>query len=80
LWITAAAQTLESKPVPHLRLPAISQGVAAFFWGLGLGAYIWLGSLAVGVSRPTAFIIGAVGGFVIFLLVRLYGADEPRPR
>jgi hypothetical protein len=65
-------------PVPHFRLPAISQGVVAFLWGLFLGAYIWLGSLAVGVSGGTAFIIGAVCGFLIFLLVRVYGGDEPQ--
>ena len=66
--------------MPHLRLPASSQGVAAFRWGLFLGAYIWLGSLAVGVSGGTAFIIGAVAGLLIFLYVRVYGADERRAR
>lgn len=66
--------------MPHFRLPAISQGVVAFLWGLFLGAYIWLGSLAVGVSGGTAFIIGAVCGFLIFLLVRVYGADAPKPQ
>jgi len=66
--------------VPHFRLPSISQGVVAFLWGLFLGAYIWFGSLAVGVSGGTAFIIGAVCGFIIFLLVRVYGPDEPQRR
>lgn len=42
------------------------------------GLYIWLGGLAVGVSGATAFVFGAVAGFLIFLLVMLYGADEPR--
>jgi hypothetical protein len=66
--------------VPHFRLPSISQGFAAFVWGLFFGAFIWLGSVSVGVSSGTAFIIGAVAGFLIFLYVRIYGADEPRPR
>jgi uncharacterized membrane protein YhiD involved in acid resistance len=66
--------------VPHFRLPAISQGFVSFIWGLFFGAFIWLGSAAVGVSGGTAFIIGAVAGFLIFLYVRIYGADEPRPR
>jgi hypothetical protein len=63
--------------VPHFRLPSFSQGFAAFLWGFFLGAYIWLGSLAVGVSGGTAFIMGAVCGFLIFLLVRVYGGSEP---
>jgi hypothetical protein len=64
--------------VPHLRLPAISHGVVSFVWGLLLGAYIWAGMLSVGVSGATSFIIGAVSGFLIFLYVRVFGADERR--
>jgi hypothetical protein len=64
--------------VPHFRLPAISHGVVSFFWGLFLGAFIWAGMLSVGVSGGTSFIIGAVAGFLIFLYVRVYGADERR--
>jgi hypothetical protein len=40
--------------------------------------YIWAGLLAVGISQPTAVIIGAVAGFLIFLYVRVYGEQEPR--
>ena len=47
-------------------------------WGLFFGAFIWSGMLSVGVTGGTAFIIGAVAGFLIFLYVRVYGADEPR--
>ena len=64
--------------MPHMRAPAISRGVSSFIWGLVFGLYIWLGGLAVGVSGATAFVFGAVAGFLIFLLVMLYGADEPR--
>jgi hypothetical protein len=42
------------------------------------GVYLWLGMLAVGISGATSFIIGAVTGFVTFLLVRIYGGDDPR--
>ncbi|HEX3266511.1 MAG TPA: hypothetical protein VHQ98_00850 [Gaiellaceae bacterium] len=66
--------------MPHLRAPAISRGVSSFIWGLVFGLYIWLGGLAVGVSGATAFVFGAVASFLIFLLVMLYGADEPRRR
>jgi len=42
------------------------------------GLYVWLGGLAVGVSGGTAFIFGGVIGFLVFLAVLMYGADEPR--
>jgi hypothetical protein len=64
--------------VPHFRLPAISHGVVAFVWALVFGLYVWLGGVAVGVNGGTAFIFGAVIGFLVFLAVMVYGADEPR--
>jgi hypothetical protein len=64
--------------VPHLRQPAFPHGVVSFIWGLVFGLYLWLGMLAVGISGATSFILGAVSGFLIFLLVRMYGIDEPR--
>ena len=64
--------------MPHLRPPSFAHGVVSFIWALVFGLYIWLGGLAVGVSGGTAFIFGAVGGFLIFLYVRVYGADVPR--
>jgi len=63
--------------VSHLRPPSIGHGVISFIWGLFLGAFIWVGSVAVGVSGATAFIVGSVSGFLIFLAVYLYGSDEP---
>jgi len=50
----------------------------SFVWGLVFGLYIWLGGLAVGVTGATAFVFGAVAGFLIFLYVLVYGADVPR--
>jgi hypothetical protein len=61
----------------HLRAPAISRGVVAFIWALVFGAYVWLGGLAVGVHGGTAFIFGAVLGFLVFVLVMAYGAGAP---
>jgi hypothetical protein len=63
--------------VAHLRPPSVSHGVVSFLWGLFFGVFIWLGSVAVGVTHATAFIVGSVSGFLIFLAVYLYGADEP---
>jgi len=56
-----------------LRQPSIDRGVTSFLWGLGLGLFIWIGLLAVGVSGATAFLIGAVSGAGIFLFVRVFG-------
>ena len=64
--------------MPHLRPPAISHGVISFVWALVFGLYIWLGGLAVGVNGGTAFIFGALAGFLVYLYVMVYGTDEPR--
>jgi hypothetical protein len=63
--------------VPHLRLPAFAPGVTAFLWAFFLALYMFFGMLAIGVSKPTAFVISAVAGFFIFLYVRLYGQGLP---
>jgi hypothetical protein len=62
----------------NFRPPSIDHGVISFLWALGLGVFLWLGMLSVDVSKPTAFILSAVAGFLIFLYVRLYGEDEAR--
>jgi hypothetical protein len=64
--------------VPHLRSPSISPGFSAFLWGFGLGAFIWLGLLAVGISGATSFMVSAVAGLLIFLFVRVYGTSGRR--
>ena len=61
-----------------MRLPAMSQGVTAFLWALGLALYICFAGMALGMSRATAVVVAAVAGFAIFLFVRIYGEDEPR--
>jgi hypothetical protein len=62
----------------HLRPPSFDHGVISFAWAIGLGLYIWLGLRSVGVSNAPAFVIACVGGFAIFLFVRVYGEEEPR--
>ena len=65
----------------HLpRPPAFDHGFVSFVWGALLGLYIWLGLLAVGVSQATSFIIAAVAGAGIFLLVRILGEEQLRRR
>ena len=63
----------------HLpRQPSFDRGVTSFLWAFGLGLYLWLGMLAVGVSGANAFIFSILAACVIFLYVRLYGGDEVR--
>ena len=60
------------------RPPAFSPGFTSFLWGLGLGAFIWSGLLAIGVGGGSAFLFGLIGGTLIFFYVRLYGEDRLR--
>lgn len=67
-----------ARDVHPLRPPAFSPGFTSFLWGLGLGLFIWIGLLAVGVSGATSFLVAVVSGVLIFFYVRLYGADPLR--
>jgi hypothetical protein len=60
----------------HLRPPAFSPGFTSFLWGVGLGIFVWLGLLAVGISSGTAFLFAVLAGVLIFFYVRLFGADQ----
>jgi hypothetical protein len=64
----------------HFRLPSIDKGVTAFLWAVFFGLYVWLGGVAVGVSKGSAFLIALVAAFLIFLFVRTYGEDLPAER
>jgi hypothetical protein len=64
----------------HPRVPAISPGVSAFLWAIALGAYVWLGLLAIGVGNGSAFVFGLVAAVLIFFFVRLCGEDTLRRR
>ena len=64
----------------HLRPPSIDHGVISFIVAFVIGVLFWAFMLSVGISKPTAFIIGALLVCGIFLYVRLYGEDEPRRR
>ena len=60
----------------HLRLPSFDRGTTAGLWAIGLGLYVFLGLLAIGISLGTAFVVAIVAIGLIFLYVRLYGEDE----
>ena len=57
----------------HLRPPSVDKGVSAFFWAFGFFLYLWLGMIALGITKGTAFVLSAVAGGAIFLFIRLYG-------
>ena len=59
----------------HLRPPSIDRGITSFFWALGLALFIWLGLIAVGVSRGTALMLALLSFGAIFLFVRTQGGD-----
>ena len=63
----------------HLRPPSIDPGVTSFLWAFGLGLYLWLFMLAVGVDGATAAILSALAFCAIFLYVRLFGEEELPP-
>ena len=60
----------------HLRPPSVDKGVSAFFWAFGFFLYLWLGMIALGIGKGTAFVLSAVAGGAIFLFIRLYGEDR----
>jgi len=62
----------------HLRPPALSHGFTSFLWAFGLGAYVWIGLVAVGVGVGTALLLGLLAGLGIFFLVLFYGGEEFR--
>jgi hypothetical protein len=63
--------------MPHFRLPALDHELISFLWAIALGAFIYFGSVAVGIHGATAFIAAGVGAFFIFLFVRYCGEDKP---
>jgi hypothetical protein len=60
----------------QIRPPSIDRGVISFLWAFGLGLFLWLGMMSVGVSAGIAFIISVIAGGAIFLYVRIYGEPE----
>jgi hypothetical protein len=64
----------------HLRPPSLDHGLVSGLWAIGLGLFILFGAMAVGVQAATAIIVAGLSAAVIFVFVRLYGEDRPRPR
>jgi ABC-type Na+ efflux pump permease subunit len=65
-------------PAMHLRPPSFDHGTVSGMWAIGLGLYVFLGLLAIGISLGTTVVVAVVAIGLIFLYVRLYGEDELR--
>ncbi|MDX6504859.1 MAG: hypothetical protein QOE29_1984 [Gaiellaceae bacterium] len=61
----------------HLRPPSVDHGVQSGLWAAGLGLYIFLGMVAVGISQALSIIVAAVSAGAIFVFVRTHGEDPP---
>jgi hypothetical protein len=62
----------------HLRPPSFDHGLVSALWAIGLGLFILLGSIAVGLDKATAFIISPLAAAAIYFLVRIYGEEDLR--
>jgi len=62
------------------RPPSVDHGVISLLWAIGLGAYIYYGSLAVGVSGGPRSSSRPSGAFAIFVFVRVFGEQTPPRR
>ena len=60
------------------KAPSTDRSLTAVLWAAGFGLYIWLFSLAVGLSGAFAAIIAALAAGGIFLLIRVYGEKDYR--
>ena len=47
-------------------------------WAIGLGLFILLGMMSVGVDKATAFIVAPIAAGAIFLFIRIYGEEDLR--
>jgi hypothetical protein len=60
--------------MPHPpRPPAFSHGTVSFLWAAGLGLFIFVGMLAISISKGTSVVVSIVSAAVIFFAVRLFG-------
>ena len=64
----------------HLRAPSTDRGVQSFIWAVVFFLFLYLSMVAIAISKSTALILALVAGFVVFLLVRTRGDDDPRDR
>ena len=57
----------------HLRSPSVDRGVQSFIWAVVFFLVLYLGMVAIEVSKATALVLSLVVAFLVFLLVRTRG-------
>lgn len=62
----------------HLRSPSVDRGVQSFIWAVVFFLVLYLGMVAIDVSKATALVLSLVVAFLVFLLVRTRGEPDPR--
>jgi hypothetical protein len=65
-------------PAMHLRMPSIDRGVQSFIWAVVFFLILYLGMVAIAVSKATALVLSLVVAFLVFLFVRTRGEPDPR--
>jgi len=75
-FLVRGTGTIAAVHIP--RPPSFDHGTLSGLWAVGLGLYVFLGLLAIGVDLGTTVVVSLVATALIFLYVRLYGEDEPR--
>ncbi len=61
----------------HLRMPSIDRGVQSFIWAVVFFLYLYVAMVLIAIPKGTAFALSLVVGFLVFLLVRTRGGDDP---
>ena len=62
----------------HLRMPSIDRGVQSFIWAVVIFLFLYFGMVAIAITKGTALVVSLVAGFLVFLVVRTRGDDDPR--
>ena len=62
----------------HLRSPSVDRGVQSFIWAVVFFLVLYLGMVAIAISKATAFVLSLVVAFLVFLFVRTRGDPDPR--
>lgn len=62
------------------RPPALGQGTVACLWATSLSLLVFVGMLAISISKATSIVVSIVAFAVIFFVILLRGGDAPGRR
>jgi hypothetical protein len=61
-------------------MPSIDRGVQSFIWAVVFFLYLYFGMVLIAVAKGTALVVSLVVAFLVFLLVRTRGGEDPLDR